>query len=73
MFLHIRLLSYNTDCRGGASGESTGQGCVVVDVEFEEVVERVGDGDGAVYVGFDAVVEGEREIGFGAGHERDVF
>lgn len=58
VFLLWRLGAGEGDGRGGAGGETAREGRVVVDVEFEEVEEGVGDGgDGAVYVGLDAVLE----------------
>lgn len=43
-------------------------------VEFEEVVEGIGDlGDGAIVVVFDAVMEGEGQACLVADWEGDVF
>jgi hypothetical protein len=51
-----------------------GQGRVIVDVELEEVVERVIDGvDGAVELGLDAVAEFEGQPGLFARGEGDVL
>jgi hypothetical protein len=45
-----------------------------VDVEFEEVEERVGDGDGAIVLdGGDEVWQGEGLFCFGAGGKGDVL
>lgn len=62
------------DCGGWSGWQATGQGCVIVNIEFKEVEERVGDGgDGAVDVGFDAVLEFEGKTGLVACGEGDVF
>lgn len=60
------------DCRG-SSGETAGKGCVVVDVEFEKVVEGIGHGDGAVLIHIVAVAEFEGRFGFRAGREGDIL
>lgn len=45
-----------------------------MDIEFEKVEERVGDGgDGAVNVGLNAVLEVEGETCLFACRERDIF
>lgn len=74
IFLLCRLGAGEGDGRGGAGGEAAGERCVVVDVEFEEMEEGVGDrGDGAIYVSLDAVLEVEGETGLFACCKGDVF
>lgn len=70
----IRLLADDVHRCGRTSGQTASERCIVMDVEFEEVVEWIGDfGDGAVVVVFDAVVKGEGETGLVAYWEGDVF
>ncbi len=67
-----RLLANYLDMRWWTGRKPTGQGRVAVDVELEEVEEGVGDdGDGAVLLAFDAVVELKRLVGFLADGEGD--
>jgi hypothetical protein len=74
IFLLLGRLADDGDGGGRARGKTAGQWCVVVDVEFEEMEEWVGDwGDGAVDVGLDAVLQLERETGLVACREGNVF
>jgi hypothetical protein len=67
-----QLLADDLDVGGRAGGQAAGQGRVVVDVELEQVEEGVGDeGDGAVELRLDAVLELQRLAGFVARRERD--
>ncbi len=64
------LLADKLDVGGGPRGETAGEGRVAVDVELEEVEEGVVDeGDGAVELGLDAVVELEGPAGLVADGE----
>lgn len=59
--------------RQGFGRDAAGKGSIVVDVEFEQVEERVVDEvEGAVDFLFDAEEEFERAAGFVAGEEGDV-
>lgn len=70
------LLAHELDVGGRSRGETAGEGRIVVDVEFEKVEERVvDDGDGAVELGLDAVVEFEGFAGlvtYGEGYPLDL-
>lgn len=60
--------------RQGCRRHATGHGDVGVDVEFEEVVERVGEGgDCALYCFRDPVVQGQWAGGLVAGDEGDIL
>ncbi len=72
VFLLGLLLADHLDVRGRARRQAAGQGRVAVDVEFEEVEERIADhGDGAVLLAFDAVVKFERVFRLVADREGD--
>ncbi|KAJ8112903.1 hypothetical protein ONZ43_g5281 [Nemania bipapillata] len=66
------LLADDLDVRRGSRGEATGEGRVAVDVELEQVEEGVVDnGDGAVELRLNTVVELERFAGLVATREGD--
>lgn len=66
------LLADDLDMGRRPRGQTTRKRCVAVDVELEEVEERVADeGDGAVDLALGAVVELKRAAGFVADGEGD--
>jgi hypothetical protein len=65
-------LANDLDVRRGAGGQAARERRIVVDVELEQVEEGVGDeGDGAIDLALDAVVELQRLSGLVAGREGD--
>lgn len=67
-----QLLANDLDVGGRPGGQAARERRVVVDVEFEQVEEGVGDErDGAVEFALDAVLELQRLAGFVAGREGD--
>lgn len=65
-----QLLANDLDVGGRTGGQAARERRVVVDVELEQVEEGVGDeGDGAVELALDAVLELQRLAGFIAGRE----
>lgn len=72
VLLRGQLLADDLDVGGRAGGQAAGERRVVVDVELEQVEEGVGDeGDGAVELRLDAVLELQRLAGLVAGREGD--
>lgn len=67
-----QLLANDLDVRRRAGGQAARERRIVVDVELEQVEEGVGDeGDGAIDLAFDAVVELQGLAGFVARWEGD--
>jgi hypothetical protein len=67
-----QLLANDLDVRRRARGQAARERRIVVDVELEQVEEGVGDeGNRAVDLALDAVVELQRLAGFVAGREGD--